>query len=155
MSTTTLQGLWAEVLTQSDLGAQRDDRLGGFRLGFTGENGRFLAFAKGDEERSIATFFSVAPFVVEPRHRDNVMRLVTRINFGLPVGCFEFDLDDGELRLRTTVAFGKAPRDRQLLEQSLWANVATMDRWLPGLVAAAQLGLKDEQAVALVESRSR
>lgn len=153
MTANTIFELWRELLTEQGLGPQEAETLGGFRLGMTGENGRFLAFAKADEDRDLATFYSIAPFVIASDRRDELMRLVTRINFGLRVGCFELDLDDGELRLRTTVAFGKGRREPELLQQVLWANVATMDRWLPALVAAAQQGLRAQQAIALVEPR--
>lgn len=153
MKATTIFELWRQVLTEHGLGPQEAEKLGGFRLGMTGENGRFLAFAKADEDRDLATFYSIAPFVVDTERRDELMRLVTRINFGLRIGCFELDLDDGELRLRTTVAFGKGQREPELLQQAMWANIATMDRWLPALAAAAQQGLRAQQALALVEHR--
>ncbi len=39
-----------------------------------------------------------------PAHRRmNLLELLSRINYGLGVGCFEMDLDDGEIRYRVTL----------------------------------------------------
>lgn len=129
--------------------------LGGFRLGFTGEHGNFLCFARADDARALVSFFAIAPFAVEPRRREETMRLVTRINFGLPVGNFELDLDDGEVRMKTCVAFGKAKADRALIAPIVWAGVAAMDRWLPALVATGQQGLDAAKAMTIADEAAK
>jgi len=140
------------VLKAEGLEGQTAAELSGIRLGFTGENGNFLCFIRVDEGNKRAVFYAIAPFSVAKDRRADVALLVTRANFDLPQGCFELDLDDGELRFRTTAHFGKGAVDTSVLAASLWGAVAAMDRYLPALMATAQQNLAPEKAIALVES---
>lgn len=151
MAKETILDLLAATLTQEGVPVQRAPELSGLRLGFTGESGQWLCFARVDEEKRIAVFYSIAPFVVPPERREEVMRYLTRASFGLPLGAFELDLDDGEVRFKTSLALGEAEPHKSLLTQLVWTNVAVMDRYLPGLVAASQQGLSADKALSLVE----
>lgn len=149
----SLRALWREVFDEEGVKAEEAEELGGFRLGFTGEAGQLLCFVHYDEARGHGTVFALAPFVVAPDRRDEVARFITRANFGLPFGCFELDYDDGELRFRATAVFGAGPRTTAPLRSVLWASVAALDRYLPGLVATAQQGLSPDEALALCGSK--
>jgi len=56
------------------------------------------------------------------------------------VGGFEFDLDDGEVRFKTSLPLGNAAASPE---------PAAMDRYLPGLIAVAQMGMDPVKAAAL------
>ena len=49
--------------------------------------------------------YCVCSLNVPPARRAAVMELVTRANYGLRLGCFELDLDDGEVRFRASLDF--------------------------------------------------
>lgn len=148
------KGLLAAIermLKDEELEGQLAPELSGVRLGFSGDNGNFLCFARADEEEHRAVFLALAPFTVAPDRRADMAMLLTRANFGLPEGCFELDLDDGELRFRTAAHFADGPIEPSVLAASMWGAVAVMDRYLPALMATAQQGLAAEKAIALVE----
>lgn len=42
-------------------------------------------------------------FLVSPERRIDVLRCVSRANWGLIIGNFEFDMDDGHLRFKSSV----------------------------------------------------
>jgi hypothetical protein len=57
-----------------------------------------------DDERVISCY-SLLPSVVPEAGRAAVAEGLTRLNYGLLVGAFELDLDDGEVRCRTSIDF--------------------------------------------------
>lgn len=89
--------------------------------------------AIGDDQSEQLMFYSVwSERVPEARRRD-VMEFVTRANYGLPVGNFEMDLDDGEVRVKTAIDVDGIELTPQLCGNLVDANLAVMDRYFDGL----------------------
>jgi hypothetical protein len=97
-----------------------------------------------------AVIVSAFPAPVPEEHRAAVGEYCNRANFGLAVGNFELDVDGGEVRFRTSVdAEGSTP-DAALVRNAVVANVLTMDRYVPGLLAVLE-GTSPADAVEDVE----
>lgn len=88
-----------------------------------------------DVERFI--FYSIAPLPIPLDRCDAAMRYLTRINVGLTVGNFELDLDDGAVRMKTSLAVSPIALDGDLIERQTESNLATMDHFMPGLLRVA------------------
>lgn len=93
----------------------------------------------------------VAPWRVPEEARAAVTTYVTRANFGMLIGNFEFDLDDGELRYKTSLDFEGCELQPGLVRNLVTSNVKTMDRYLPGLASVID-GADPRAAVEAVES---
>jgi len=103
---------------------------------YEGENGRWPCYAQahGDQDRYV--FYSVIPVTAPEDRRIAVAELLTRANYGMLIGNFELDLDDGEIRYKTSIdmegVVPTSPEDRSvstLLWKSLvYANVLTSDQ---------------------------
>jgi hypothetical protein len=90
------------------------------------------------EEDVRAVFVSAFPAVVPDDVRAAVGEFCNRANFGLAIGNFELDVDGGEVRFRTSIdAEGTTPTP-ELVRNAVVANVLTMDRYVPGLLAVLQ-----------------
>lgn len=135
-----------KYLQSQEVPFQDAPELSALRLGFTGENGNWVCLAVADDKRKLARFYSIAPFTIPPARRAAVNEYLARVGFNMPVGGFELDLDDGEVRLKTSLPLGKAKPTQELLAGLVWPNVAAMDRYLAGLVAVAQHGMDPQQA---------
>src|SRR5437763_14378510 len=70
---------------------------------YAGEHGTWLCFAHAREVRDQLAFYSIYPTLIPPQQRVAIAELLTRTNYGLIIGNFEFDLDDGEVRYKTSV----------------------------------------------------
>ena len=71
-----------------------------------------------------------------PKHlRLAMAEFLTRINYGLFSGAFELDLEDGEIRAKTSVDFRGSQLDMALVRNAVETNWLLMDRHLPGLQA--------------------
>lgn len=75
---------------------------------------------------------------VPAQHRLQMLEYITRVNFNLPIGCFDFDIEDGELRYTTSFAHSCIPVTTpssllHYLPALLDANLVTYHRYLPGI----------------------
>lgn len=101
---------------------------------FEGDNGRWLCYAQAREEQQQAVFYSIAPFSVPVDRRLAVAEFITRANYGMILGNFELDFDDGEVRYKTSIDVDEAELATSLVRPLVYANVSIMDRYLPGLI---------------------
>jgi hypothetical protein len=87
-----------------------------------------------DDERVISCY-SLLPSVVPEAGRAAVAEGLTRLNYGLLVGAFELDLDDGEVRCRTSIDFVDEAVNPSLLRALVGRNVAMAERYFPTIIA--------------------
>lgn len=101
--------------------------------GFTGANGRWNCLATAGPQDEHLLFLSLLPCKAVPTRRAACAELLSRINFGLTLGCFEMDFDDGEIRFRTSVPLtGDVPSE--LVEHLVFSNLCTVDRFFGGIM---------------------
>ncbi len=79
-----------------------------------------------------------------------MLEFVARANFGLAVGNFELDPDDGEIRFKTSVDVNNTELTRGLLSGLTSLNVAAVHVYLPGIEAVIG-GAEARAAIAAVE----
>ena len=112
----------------------------------TGKHGEWTAFLDVREAEDQIAVHSMVPVEVPPDLRTTVALFLTRVNFGLPIGNFELDLDDGETRFKTSVELGGLEPSEGIIERLFIANIVTVDQYLPGLRAVLA---GEDPAVAL------
>ncbi|MGE3619574.1 MAG: YbjN domain-containing protein [Acidimicrobiia bacterium] len=100
---TALADRIAELLEARGAGFERqedDDRIVHL-IGPDDEDGDWVVTFLGIEDPHEAVVaYAFAPVDCPAEHRGALAELVTRANLGLGSGCWELDLDDGELRAR-------------------------------------------------------
>lgn len=62
------------------------------------------------------------------------MEFLTRANFGVVLGNFEFDLDDGEVRFKTSGLYDSYKDEKAFFDPLVYANMLTMDGFLPQIL---------------------
>lgn len=121
------------------------------RADVEGDNGMWACYVVAREEEQRCTVYSQAPWETPEEQRPAMAETITRINFGLPLGNFELDFADGEVRFKTSVDLNGETLNAELFEGLLDPNLSTMDAYLPALEAVRDGRLSPEAAVALVE----
>lgn len=125
------------------------------RMGFSGDDGQWMCFAQAREDHDQVLFYSVAQLRVPEERRAAVAEFITRANYGMIVGNFEMDYNDGEVRYKTSADVesleGSEPVTK-LMKQLVYANVLTMDRYLKGLMAVAFGNVEATEGVKMIES---
>lgn len=122
------------------------------KMNYQGENGEWICTAKTREEHHQFIFYSSLPVNVPENKRLAVAEFLTRANFGLIVGNFEIDLNDGEVRYKTSSIEAKdSSISTDLIGQLIFANVMIMDRYLPGIMSVIYANVSPEAALIKVE----
>lgn len=103
-------------------------------LGFGGKSGRWTCYAQARERQEQFVFYSVLPVLVPPERRHIVAEFITRANYGMVIGNFELDFNDGELRYKTSIDVDGASLIPPLIRQVVYANVIITDRYYNGLM---------------------
>ncbi|MBL8165573.1 MAG: YbjN domain-containing protein [Anaerolineae bacterium] len=121
------------------------------RTGFSGENGKWMCFAHVREELEQFVFYSVLPVNAPPPRRAAVAEFITRANSGMIIGNFEMDYSDGEVRYKTSVDVEGSDLTLPLVRQLVYANVSTVDHYLPGLMSVLYTDIPPADAIAKIE----
>lgn len=127
---------------------------GALQINFQGQSGNWLCYAQARDDSSQFAFYSVCPVNAPEPRRAMVTEFITRANYGLIIGNFELDLDDGEIRYKTSIDVEQTELSPALMQPLVYANVWTMDRYLPGLMAVIFGNAIPLQAIELVESET-
>ena len=122
------------------------------RLTVSGKNGNWTCYAQVREEQEQFVFYSVCPVNAPENKRQDIAEFITRANYGLFIGNFEMDFEDGEVRYKTSIDVEGDRLVSALIRQLVYQNVATMDRYLPGVMSVIYGAVSPTQAITQVES---
>lgn len=122
------------------------------RTGFSGDNGQWMCYAHAREETDQFVFYSVLPASAPANKRAAAAEFITRANYGMVIGNFEMNYEDGEIRYKTSLDIEGDELSFALIKQAVYANVATVDRYLPGLMAVIFADVTPADAIAKVEN---
>ena len=124
------------------------------RTNLLGDNGdwRVIAGASDDDRVFLMLRF---PQKCPARKRAACAELLTRINFGMMVGCFEMEFDSGAIHFKTTLPFAPGSLDSEMLNNLVMFNLASMDRFLPAIMSVIYADMPPAKALALVEKEKK
>jgi hypothetical protein len=120
-------------------------------MGVSGRNGEYDCYAIANEERQTFRFVSQVPIKVPENQRILMSEFLTRANYGLCIGNFEMDFDDGEIRYKTSIDVENDRLTSALVENLVNINVITVDRYFPGMMKVLYGGMSPEEAIRTVE----
>lgn len=118
---------------------------------FDGENGPWRTFVRAFEDDKQVAVYGILPFEIHEEKRAAASELITRANYGLIIGNFEMDFNDGEVRFKTSVDVEGSSLEGNMLAQLIHANLSLMDYYIPAFVAVAARDISASDALALVE----
>ncbi len=121
-------------------------------MSFQGENGQWMCLVKVREEQEQLIFYSISPVKVAENKRLVMAEFLSRANFGLSIGNFELNFADGQIRYKTSIAAKGNGVNSALIGQLIFANLLTMDEYLPGIMSIIYTELSAVEAIAQIES---
>jgi hypothetical protein len=104
------------------------------RGGYRGESGEWYLDVLWHDDAEQLVVHSCAPKPVPDDRTAAVAGYLTFVNYGLPVGNFELSPVTGDVRFKTGVAIAVSDLTEDIVARQVYANVMTMDRYLPGIV---------------------
>jgi hypothetical protein len=114
----------------------------------SGALGRWPFYAHVVEDNDLILLYSICPMRAPEGRRHEMSQFLTRVNFGLAVGNFELDFEDGEIRYKTVLQLDGDELDVTALKRLVRANGIAMETYLPGIGAV----IAGEPAVTVVEN---
>jgi hypothetical protein len=122
-----------------------------YQMSFAGEHGPITCYAQVRVEEEILLCYAVAPVQVEEAARPAVAEFITRANYGLWIGNFEMDWDDGEVRYKSSLDFEGVVLTGELIRNAISPAVQMMVCYLPGLLGVMD-GKPPAQALSEVDA---
>ena len=113
----------------------KHDHLPVLRFEYQGNHGRWFCYARVIEAFDQFVFLSVLPQKTPADKRLAVAEYLTRANFGLNIGNFEMDFEDGEIRFKTSIDVSSQILTSGLIAPLTKASFTNMDDYLPGIEA--------------------
>lgn len=128
------------------------DEINSLRTRFRGVNGEWNCYGQVHDDGQVLLFYSICPLSVPHRQRVRIAELLTRANYGLALGNFELDFEEGEIRYKTSLHSGDEEPSPARFEKLIYPNVATMDRYLPSIRSVLYEDVAPIDAIAQVET---
>jgi hypothetical protein len=130
----------------------RNDEEQFLRLIYLGKKGvTWTCYAQAQEDEHMFIFYSVWPDNVAEEKRLAMAELLTLINYGLKIGNFEMDFDDGEIRYKTSVMLEDDAWAESNIKPVVFFNVGMMDQYTPCLKALQDGDSTPAEAAALID----
>jgi hypothetical protein len=117
---------------------------------FDGRHSLFWVYATIPADLDVLVCHGRCPFDVPPELRPAAAELVARLNLGFRVGNLELDLDNGELRFKSSLHFRGVRLDKVLILNVLLPCAYQLDRVLPALDILAR-GASVYSALAVLD----
>lgn len=122
------------------------------QLSFRGEHGTWTCLAQSRDDLGQFVFYSLCPVDAPEERRLAVAEFLTRANYGLILGNFELDYEDGEIRYKTSIDVADDRLSPELIRNMVYTNVLVMDRYLPGIMRVIYGQVPALEAIQEVES---
>lgn len=100
----------------------------------------------------IVAVFVICPVNIPESGRKRLAEFLTMANYGLILGSFEMDMDDGELRYKSSFLYNNKEESEEEFSQHLFNALYMMDRFFPGIMAVLFAGLEPKVAISQINN---
>ena len=96
-------------------------------------------------------FLSRMPISIPSQYRMAVCEFITRVNYGVVLGGFELDLDEGDLNYKIVGTVGRENEmDQEAFCRLLYLGNSMLDKYTPGILSILYGGKNAKQAYQLI-----
>ncbi|WP_228060621.1 MULTISPECIES: YbjN domain-containing protein [unclassified Coleofasciculus] len=106
-----------------------------------------VGYAQAIEAQQQFIFYSLYPIKIPKSKRRAVGEFLSRANYGMIIGNFELNFDDGEIRYKTSTNVKNHSLDADTIKQLVYTNVNMTDEYLPGIIAVTKGGVSPVNAI--------
>lgn len=106
----------------------------GVSLRYSGAHGSFDCYAYARDEQEQFVFYAVCSMKAPPDRRRDVAEFLSRANYGMIIGNFEIDFDDGEVRYKSAIDVEGEDLSFTLAKNVVYPAVLMMDKYFEGLM---------------------
>ncbi len=115
---------------------------------------RCVAQARDTETQRQFLFYSVLDGFTPPDKRQAMAEFLTRANYGMVIGNFEMDFNDGEVRYKSSIDVTENVEHltEAQFRSLVYTNVMMMDKYFPGLMSIMYLDRSPAELIAEIET---
>ncbi len=117
-----------------------------------GQSGRWRCYWHVDSAWERCHFYSIAPVQVPEEQRLAMAEFITLANYGMAVGNFELDFEDGEVRFKTSTILGTEPLTPDLIDHIMHINTRVLDDCLSLIFAVSYSQLSPREASRILQT---
>ncbi|MEC7119370.1 MAG: YbjN domain-containing protein [Pseudomonadota bacterium] len=121
------------------------------RLPVRGKHAEWMCLVRIFEQTERVLVYSILPAHVPTERRHDVALMLTQINYGLILGNFELDLQDGEVRYKTSLDIEAISLNATVLRNLLYGNFFSLDMYYHALIQAIETDHPIEQLIYQAE----
>jgi len=115
--------------------------------------GAWDCYAVARELQQQCLFYSQCPIDMPSDRWAAVAEFLTRANYGIPIGNFEINLYNGDIRFKTGIDVEDDRLSAALFKGIVQANLAMMTKYLPGIVQVGLEEVSPTEAIAALEAQ--
>lgn len=121
------------------------------RMDVTGSHGNWVTFIKCLEEIDQILIYGFCTHKTPADRQQAMAEFIARANYGLRIGNFEMDFEDGEVRFKTSLHLRPDCTPNGMIEQAIYDNGLTMDHYLPGIMRVMFSDTPPQQIIQEIE----
>jgi hypothetical protein len=116
-----------------------------------GKNASYRLFFQAREDNDRLLVYAVSESNIPEEKRGEIAEFITRANYGLQIGNFEMDMDDGQIRYKVSVDVEGSSMSNEMVRNMILVGVTMIDRYFPGLMSVSFAGISAKDAIAQIE----
>lgn len=117
-----------------------------------GSNGQYNMYVQFREQQEQVVFYAQLMDKVPAERRKDAMLFITMANYGMVLGNFEMDVNDGEVRFKTSADHEGSTFTATQAKNYTVATLVTIDRYATGLKQVIFGGASPAEAIAAIEN---
>ena len=114
--------------------------------------GTYRVIAAVDDEGGLFQVFGYSPVRVPEGARLAIAETIARANYGLRVGKFEMDFDDGELRFQAAHILTDDSLEEDVIDRLMGTTMSMLDMYLPAILSVIYGNEFPKDAIRFVEA---
>jgi hypothetical protein len=96
--------------------------------------GNYQCIIDIDEHDQIILVYTILGSIIALDKRNRISQLLTKINYGLRIGNFEMDYDDGQIRYKTSIDYdGVKEFDDSFIANLILISLTTTDKYFQAI----------------------
>lgn len=121
--------------------------------GISGEHAQVRCIAAISDEDDLLQVFVVLPVRIPEGSRIAAAEFCTRATYGMKIGRFETDLDDGEVRVHASAPFRQGDLPESVIHHCIGISLLLADHYFPDLMSVVYGETEPDAAVASASAR--
>ena len=118
-------------------------------------NGKLDMFIHAHEETGRLLVYSRPQnLVIRQENIPHIADFINRANYGLPLGNFELDMNDGELNFKNSVEVTGGVLTKEMVDTLVKFSIECVNRYLPGLTAVLE-GKSPKEAIEAIDGPTK